>query len=325
MQNFKLQGNWIDLVIFAVFVLFVSEAFRVGFWIIMADFLSFLLSLIVALWGYRWSAGLLRENFQLSHSLSNALGFLFTAIIVEASLGYVFSLLIRKIPYKYWKSKWSKLFGILPAFGEGVILVSFLLMLVMGLPLLPTIKSDINNSRIGGYLVDNTSGIEVRLNDVFGGVVENSLTYLTVKPESTETVAINVAETNLSVDERAETGMFELVNEERRERGIPELILREDVIPVARAHARDMWERQYFGHVSPDGKSVVERLHEAGVEFTLVGENLALAPTLTTAHNGLMNSEGHRRNILDPEFKRVGVGVVDNGIYGKMFVQVFTN
>jgi uncharacterized protein YkwD len=52
---------------------------------------------------------------------------------------------------------------------------------------------------------------------------------------------------------------------------------------------------------------------------------LALAPTLATAHTGLMNSEGHRANILEPKFKRVGIGVIDNGVYGKMFVQVFTD
>jgi len=46
---------------------------------------------------------------------------------------------------------------------------------------------------------------------------------------------------------------------------------------------------------------------------------------LSTAHNGLMNSEGHRANILEPEFRKIGIGVIDNGVYGKMFVQVFTD
>jgi uncharacterized protein YkwD len=96
-------------------------------------------------------------------------------------------------------------------------------------------------------------------------------------------------------------------------------------VPVARDYARDMWQRNYFGHVSPEGKSVADRLDEAGITFQVVGENLALAPTLTTAHIGLMNSEGHRANILEPDFKRVGIGVIDNGIYGKLFVQIFTD
>jgi len=46
---------------------------------------------------------------------------------------------------------------------------------------------------------------------------------------------------------------------------------------------------------------------------------------VSTAHVGLMNSEGHRENILDPKLNKIGIGVIDNGVYGKMFVQVFTN
>jgi uncharacterized protein YkwD len=86
-----------------------------------------------------------------------------------------------------------------------------------------------------------------------------------------------------------------------------------------------MWERQYFGHISPEGRDIGDRLNAAGIGYSLAGENLALAPTVTTAQNGLMNSEGHRANILEPKFKKIGIGVIDNGIYGKMFVQVFTD
>jgi len=80
-----------------------------------------------------------------------------------------------------------------------------------------------------------------------------------------------------------------------------------------------------FGHVSPDGEDVGDRLEKDGIKYAIAGENLALAPTVTTAQNGLMNSEGHRANILEPKFKKVGIGVIDNGVYGKMFVQVFTD
>ena len=94
---------------------------------------------------------------------------------------------------------------------------------------------------------------------------------------------------------------------------------------MARDHATDMWERKYFGHVSPEGKDVGNRLREAEVDYNYAGENLALAPTVSTAHVGLMNSEGHKENILDQNYYKVGIGVIDNGVYGKMFVQVFTN
>jgi uncharacterized protein YkwD len=62
---------------------------------------------------------------------------------------------------------------------------------------------------------------------------------------------------------------------------------------------------------------------ESGVQYMLAGENLAYAPTVEIAHKGLMNSPGHRENILRPEFGRIGIGVIDGGIYGKMFTQNF--
>jgi uncharacterized protein YkwD len=55
------------------------------------------------------------------------------------------------------------------------------------------------------------------------------------------------------------------------------------------------------------------------------GENLAYAPSVAIAHEGLMNSPGHRENILRASFNKLGVGVIDAGVNGKMFCQEFTN
>ena len=319
------NGNWVDLVVLIIILVFVSEAGRVGFWVIMADFVSFLGSLLISLRGYQYAASFLRSNFSLPHSVSNALGFLFTAIFVETILGYLLVAAIKKIPDKYWKVWWNKFLGVLPAAGEGLVLVAFLLTLIVSLPVNPRLKAEVSKSRIGSYLVGQTAGIEKGLNEIFGGVIEDSLTYLTIKPGSRESIPLNIDTRNLSVDEASEQGMFKLVNEERRKQGIKELVWAPEIVPVSRDHARDMWERSYFSHVSPEGKDVGDRLDSAGVNYSFAGENLALAPTLATAHNGLMNSEGHRANILEPQFSRVGIGVIDNGIYGKMFVQVFSD
>lgn len=320
-----LGGNWVDLLIILVVAYFISEAWRVGFWVILADFFGFLLSLLIALRGYKFASDFLQNNFSLVRSVSNALGFLITAAFSEAILSFAFSALIQKIPYKFWKKPWNNLAAAIPAAGQGLVLTSFVLTLIIGLPISPKIKADVTDSQIGGFLVQKTSGIEAKVNEIFGGLVEDSLTYLTVRPGSTEMVPISVDQRVLTVDEAAEFELFRLVNDERRKGGIPELAWRPDVVPVARAHARDMWEREYFGHVSPDGEDVVDRMEKEDLEFQIVGENLALAPTVATAHNGLMNSEGHRANILEPEFNRMGIGVIDNGIYGKMFVQIFTD
>ena len=69
----------------------------------------------------------------------------------------------------------------------------------------------------------------------------------------------------------------------------------------------------------------LNRMRDGGVRFGAAGENLALAPTVQVAHDGLMNSPGHRANILNPRYRRVGIGVADGGMHGKMFVQNFAD
>jgi uncharacterized protein YkwD len=66
-------------------------------------------------------------------------------------------------------------------------------------------------------------------------------------------------------------------------------------------------------------------MREDDVRFRTAGENLALAPSLQIAHTGLMNSPGHRANILRPQFGRVGIGILDGGRRGLMVTQNFRN
>jgi uncharacterized protein YkwD len=99
----------------------------------------------------------------------------------------------------------------------------------------------------------------------------------------------------------------------------------EKLTRVAEAHSRDMFARGYFAHNTPEGTDPFKRMSEGGVKYIVAGENLALAPDVLAAHTGLMNSPGHRANILAPEFGKVGIGVIDGGKYGMMFSQEFTN
>jgi len=325
MNLLSLRGNWVDLVILFVVIYFASEAFRIGFWAILANFLSFLASLLISLWGFRYASQLLQENFTLSRSISNAIGFFLIATISEGVMGYLTFIAVRKLPASITRKWWAKVLALIPGTGEGIILVSFILTLFLALPVYPNIKNDITDSKIGGVLVKNTTVLEAKIVDVFGGVLEDSLTYLTIKTDSHDSIPIISETWGLAVDEASENELFRLVNEERIKRGVHALEWRTEAVPVARVHAQDMWEKSYFGHVSPEGYDVGDRLGRAGINFTFAGENLALAPTVVTAHNGLMESTGHRENILDINFRRVAIGVIDNGIYGKMFVQIFTD
>jgi len=167
--------------------------------------------------------------------------------------------------------------------------------------------------------------MEKSISEIFGGAVNDALTYFTIEPKSNETVELKSGIDRLTYDPNSEAKMFEDVNRERANRGMNTLSWDPKITKVAEAYAMDMWQRRYFSHYSPEGQTVAERLDGSGITYQIAGENLALSPTEETAMTGLMNSPGHKANILSAEFNKVGIGVVDNGIYGKIFVQVFTN
>lgn len=141
-----------------------------------------------------------------------------------------------------------------------------------------------------------------------------------------EVKKINIPYSGIRIDKKSENEMVELVNKERGAVGLNKLLISQELIQVARVHGIDMWKRQYFAHINPDGESPFDRLDKYGVEYLSAGENLALAPSVRLAQEGLMQSPSHRDNILGREYKKIGVGAVDGGKKaGIMFVQMFSN
>lgn len=148
-------------------------------------------------------------------------------------------------------------------------------------------------------------------------------TYVVV-PESDASYRISPASSGeLEVEDGYEAEMIDLVNQERTSRGVPALTFDPELVPVARGHSRDMLTQGYFSHTSPTTGTLANRLNDAGVGYTQAGENLAYAPTLSVAHRGLMQSEGHRANILEPGFERIGIGILSASDGTLMVTQVF--
>src|ERR1019366_8994471 len=94
---------------------------------------------------------------------------------------------------------------------------------------------------------------------------------------------------------------------------------------VARSYGQAVLATGYFSHIDRVGHSPFDRLRAAGVPYGAAGENLALSPGILQAHQALMNSAGHRANILSPIFRTVGIGIIDAGQYGYIVVQDFTD
>lgn len=103
---------------------------------------------------------------------------------------------------------------------------------------------------------------------------------------------------------------FDLVNAERKQHQLSTLKYSKQNSETARKHSKDMAKNHYFDHTNLKGQSPFDRLKKDGIAFNSAGENLAYGQVSSIyAHQGLMNSIGHRKNILNDTFKILGVGV----------------
>jgi uncharacterized protein YkwD len=117
------------------------------------------------------------------------------------------------------------------------------------------------------------------------------------------------------------------VNRVRKAHNLVPLELSEELLEVARNYSRRMAEEGFFAHNDPDGRTVRERVARANIRWHVIGENLAYSNgyvnPVAASMSGWMDSPGHRRNILDPEWRQtaIGVWISDNGtVY---FTEIF--
>jgi uncharacterized protein YkwD len=217
----------------------------------------------------------------------------------------------------------NRILGLAPGFINGIIFAAILAPLILAVPLPEALRNPARESALVNRLATVTESLEAALRPIFDEAIRQTLTVRTIRPGSDETVELPYKVANPKPRPDLEAEMLQLVNRERVAAGLKPLVADTEMLPVARAHSVDMFERGYFSHNTPEGRSPFDRISQARVSFQLAGENLALAPTLTMAHTGLMNSPGHRANILRPEFGRVGIGIMDGGIRGLMVTQNF--
>lgn len=122
--------------------------------------------------------------------------------------------------------------------------------------------------------------------------------------------------------------MLKLVNQDRKFGGLPSLRMQEDLREVARQHSRDMARKNYFEHESLLGRTPFDRLESAGITDVQSGENLAKIRghknPVVRAEIGLMNSPGHRANILNESYNSIGIGIVKSIDQSYYFTQKFS-
>ncbi|MFC4022364.1 CAP domain-containing protein [Oceanobacillus longus] len=113
-----------------------------------------------------------------------------------------------------------------------------------------------------------------------------------------------------ALNEGLEYQLFDLTNAVRVNHGLSVLDWNEPLRETAQDHSSDMAENNYFSHTNLEGQSPFDRMAEDDIVFRTAGENLAAGqPSSIFAHEGLMNSLGHRENILKEGYETLAVGV----------------
>lgn len=150
--------------------------------------------------------------------------------------------------------------------------------------------------------------------------------HTTTTPQSSE----HDAQSTVTTAEQASSNsqaqqVLELVNQERAKAGAKPLSLDAKLNEVAAAKSKDMAEHNYFSHDSPTYGSPFQMMHSFGVDYRSAGENIAAGQkTPEEVMESWMNSSGHRANILNASYTKLGVGYYEGGSYGTYWTQEFT-
>ena len=140
----------------------------------------------------------------------------------------------------------------------------------------------------------------------------------TTTPAPTATAAPTTPVTgSMSADEQK---MINLVNQDRANNGLKPVTFDATLRVPALKHSQDMSQNNFFSHTSPTYGTFSERLKASGVKYSTAGENIAMYGSVEAAEVAFMNSEGHRANILNANYTRIGIGIVYNASKGSYYI-----
>jgi uncharacterized protein YkwD len=317
--------TFVDVLLVLVVLFGVWQGWHRGLLLGLLDLVRWVGGLLFALRFYQPVARWMGPRVSWDEAWDEPVAFLLTAVAAGLVVQLLGQWLLGRVSEQTHRGTVNRTLGMIPGLAGGLISAAILASLLMAAPLPEAARESARQSAFADRLTSYTNRFEDQLAPVFDGAIQQTLNRLTIKPESNERVDLGFKVESVRPRPDLEAQMLELVNQERVAAGLGALAPDPEQTEVARAHSADMFARGYFAHVSPDGLDPFDRMKRAGVTFRTAGENLALAPTVRVAHTGLMNSPGHRANILRPAFGRLGIGIVDGGYRGIMVSQEFRN
>jgi len=318
--------NWVDIVLVLIILLSVMAGWHRGFILSFLDLVRWFVSWFAALFLYKPLSAILERVTDWTETWRNPISFILVVMVVSLLIHMLSWAILRRLGRDAHLSRTNKILGTLPGVANGLIMAAIISALLFAMPMADGISRAAQESLFADRFASYTDSIETALAPVFDPAVRQTLNRVTtIQPGSDELVELPFKVENTTPRPELEAQMLDLVNQERTSRGLKPVAADPELTEVARRHSADMFARGYFSHYTPDGTDPFDRMKAANVKFRTAGENLALAPTVQIAHTGLMNSPGHRANILNPNFGRLGIGIMDGGRRGLMVSQKFRN
>ena len=318
--------TFIDLLLVLLVGLCVWLGYRRGFLHGLLDLLRWVCGMMAGLRYHEPLARAIGPHLGWDEVWDRPVAFLIAATAAGLLIQLAGRLLLGRLPEGTHERRANKLLGTLPGLASGLVAAAITASLLLTVPLPEGARESVRESVLANRLSAQTERVELALRSVFTDAVAQTLNRLmTTRPGSDERVELPFKVEVRKTRPDLEAQMLALVNRERAAAGLRPLTPDPEMTEVARKHSADMFARGYFAHQTPEGLSPFDRMTGAGVQYRTAGENLALAPTLHVAHTGLMNSPGHRANILQPNFGRLGIGILDGGRRGLMVTQNFRN
>lgn len=169
--------------------------------------------------------------------------------------------------------------------------------------------------------IDNFLMVVTENNTV--GMIRNDLVTKTVPSTNTNTNNNNTSNNNTNTGTTDANTVLALINQYRKNNGLPALNTLNILTTTAQTKARDMVEKKYFSHNSPTYGSPFKMMQANGISYRTAGENIAGNSSLQNAVSAWMNSETHKKNILSNAYNYVGIGVQKSSVYGYIIVAMF--
>jgi uncharacterized protein YkwD/uncharacterized membrane protein required for colicin V production len=317
----------VDLAVIAILVVSAYAGTRRGAVLMAFELGSFIIASAVALLLYHPVGAALGSWLSLSTAMGNVAAFVVIWVLTEVTSALIVRLTILPHLHRAVQvSRPNQIGGAILNALKFTVVILLSLIVFVGLPLSSGAKQFVSGAFIPRTLLASSGQLQNWLAQGLGRDLGQSLNFYTVaaEPDSEERIELGFT-TKGKADARDEDAMLVLLNHERTSRGLKALTLNLKARTVARDYSAKMFAQGYFSHIDPAGHSPFDRMAAGGVKFGTAGENLALAPTLQLAHTGLMNSPGHRANILGAHYRTVGIGIIDGGPYGLMVTQDFTD